>query len=79
MLHLHMHPTTEIHFHTFVHSDLHLMQGILIAGTAQQKAKYLPKLATGEHVAAFCLTEPSRYIRIDMINGTLKVYDYRCD
>lgn len=78
MLHLHMHPTTETHFHTFVHSDLHLMQGILIAGTAQQKAKYLPKLATGEHVAAFCLTEPSRYIRIDMINGTLKVYDYRC-
>uniref|UniRef100_K1QHQ6 Acyl-CoA dehydrogenase family member 9, mitochondrial n=1 Tax=Magallana gigas TaxID=29159 RepID=K1QHQ6_MAGGI len=35
------------------------LKGILIAGTAQQKAKYLPKLATGEHVAAFCLTEPS--------------------
>uniref|UniRef100_A0A8C9WAM8 Complex I assembly factor ACAD9, mitochondrial n=1 Tax=Scleropages formosus TaxID=113540 RepID=A0A8C9WAM8_SCLFO len=32
--------------------------GILIAGNEQQKAKYLPKLASGEHVAAFCLTEP---------------------
>ena len=27
-------------------------------GTAQQKDKYLPKLASGEMVAAFCLTEP---------------------
>ncbi|XP_030633482.1 complex I assembly factor ACAD9, mitochondrial [Chanos chanos] len=34
------------------------LKGILIAGTEEQKAKYLPKLATGEHVAAFCLTEP---------------------
>lgn len=36
-------------------------QGILIAGNDAQKAKYLPKLATGEHIAAFCLTEPGRY------------------
>ncbi|XP_071082793.1 complex I assembly factor ACAD9, mitochondrial-like isoform X1 [Haliotis cracherodii] len=35
------------------------LKGILIAGTEQQKQKYLPQLATGEHVAAFCLTEPS--------------------
>ncbi|XP_015730212.1 complex I assembly factor ACAD9, mitochondrial [Coturnix japonica] len=34
------------------------LKGILIAGTEQQKAKYLPKLASGEHIAAFCLTEP---------------------
>ncbi|XP_056107397.1 complex I assembly factor ACAD9, mitochondrial [Rhinichthys klamathensis goyatoka] len=34
------------------------LKGILIAGNEAQKAKYLPKLATGEHVAAFCLTEP---------------------
>ncbi|KAM8930514.1 complex I assembly factor ACAD9, mitochondrial [Pelodytes ibericus] len=34
------------------------LKGILIAGTDEQKAKYLPKLATGEHIAAFCLTEP---------------------
>lgn len=35
------------------------LKGILIAGTDAQKAKYLPKLATGEHIAAFCLTEPT--------------------
>uniref|UniRef100_A0A672T504 Acyl-CoA dehydrogenase family member 9, mitochondrial-like n=1 Tax=Sinocyclocheilus grahami TaxID=75366 RepID=A0A672T504_SINGR len=34
------------------------LKGILIAGNDDQKAKYLPKLATGEHIAAFCLTEP---------------------
>uniref|UniRef100_A0A665WH10 Complex I assembly factor ACAD9, mitochondrial n=1 Tax=Echeneis naucrates TaxID=173247 RepID=A0A665WH10_ECHNA len=32
--------------------------GILIAGSEAQKQKYLPKLASGEHIAAFCLTEP---------------------
>ncbi|KAA0707656.1 Acyl-CoA dehydrogenase family member 9, mitochondrial [Triplophysa tibetana] len=34
------------------------LKGILIAGNEEQKNKYLPKLATGEHIAAFCLTEP---------------------
>uniref|UniRef100_A0A8C1BTA9 Complex I assembly factor ACAD9, mitochondrial n=1 Tax=Cyprinus carpio carpio TaxID=630221 RepID=A0A8C1BTA9_CYPCA len=34
------------------------LKGILIAGNDSQKAKYLPRLATGEHIAAFCLTEP---------------------
>ncbi|XP_061743730.1 complex I assembly factor ACAD9, mitochondrial [Nerophis ophidion] len=34
------------------------LKGILIAGNKSQKNKYLPKLATGEYVAAFCLTEP---------------------
>ncbi|XP_063147884.1 complex I assembly factor ACAD9, mitochondrial isoform X1 [Candoia aspera] len=34
------------------------LKGLLIAGTEEQKKKYLPKLASGEHVAAFCLTEP---------------------
>ncbi|XP_025901872.1 acyl-CoA dehydrogenase family member 9, mitochondrial [Nothoprocta perdicaria] len=34
------------------------LKGILIAGTKEQKVKYLPKLASGEHIAAFCLTEP---------------------
>ena len=28
-------------------------------GSDEQKAKYLPPLATGKQVAAFCLTEPS--------------------
>ncbi|XP_077428508.1 complex I assembly factor ACAD9, mitochondrial isoform X2 [Vanacampus margaritifer] len=34
------------------------LKGILIAGNEFQKKKYLPKLASGEHIAAFCLTEP---------------------
>merc|ERR1712088_1080349 len=34
-------------------------KGILIAGSPEQKAKYLPRLATGEDFAAFALTEPS--------------------
>jgi acyl-CoA dehydrogenase len=33
-------------------------QGILFDGTPEQKAKYLPKLATGELIASFALTEP---------------------
>lgn len=34
-------------------------KGILLFGTDAQKQQYLPKLAVGEHVAAFCLTEPA--------------------
>jgi acyl-CoA dehydrogenase len=33
-------------------------QGILMDGTEEQKAKYLPRLATGELIASFALTEP---------------------
>lgn len=32
---------------------------ILYYGNAEQKAKYVPKLATGEWKAAYCLTEPN--------------------
>ncbi|XP_067851842.1 very long-chain specific acyl-CoA dehydrogenase, mitochondrial [Heptranchias perlo] len=32
-------------------------KGILLFGTDEQKKKYLPKLASGETIAAFCLTE----------------------
>lgn len=35
------------------------LKGILLNGNDAQKRKYLPRLATGEHVAAFALTEPS--------------------
>jgi acyl-CoA dehydrogenase family member 9 len=35
------------------------LDGLLMFGTEQQKRKYLPRLATGEHVAAFALTEPT--------------------
>uniref|UniRef100_A0A8C8S2B8 Very long-chain specific acyl-CoA dehydrogenase, mitochondrial n=1 Tax=Pelusios castaneus TaxID=367368 RepID=A0A8C8S2B8_9SAUR len=34
-------------------------KGILLFGTKRQKEKYLPKLASGETIAAFCLTEPA--------------------
>ncbi|MEM8743935.1 MAG: acyl-CoA dehydrogenase family protein [Pseudomonadota bacterium] len=33
-------------------------QGIVIDGTEEQKQKYLPKLATGEMIGSFALTEP---------------------
>ena len=33
------------------------MKGILLFGTEEQKARYLPKLASGQMIAAFCLTE----------------------
>jgi acyl-CoA dehydrogenase len=33
-------------------------QGIVMDGTAEQKAQFLPRLATGELIASFALTEP---------------------
>lgn len=35
------------------------LKGILLFGTDAQKQKYLPKLASGEQIAAFSLTEPA--------------------
>jgi alkylation response protein AidB-like acyl-CoA dehydrogenase len=34
------------------------MKGLLLFGTDEQKKRYLPRLASGELVAAYCLTEP---------------------
>jgi alkylation response protein AidB-like acyl-CoA dehydrogenase len=34
------------------------MRGLLLFGTEEQRARYYPKLATGEMIAAFALTEP---------------------
>ncbi|HEV8245804.1 MAG TPA: acyl-CoA dehydrogenase family protein [Polyangiaceae bacterium] len=34
------------------------MRGLLLFGTEDQRARYYPKLASGETIAAFCLTEP---------------------
>jgi acyl-CoA dehydrogenase len=33
-------------------------QSLVIDGTEEQKQKYLPKMATGEVIGSFCLTEP---------------------
>jgi acyl-CoA dehydrogenase family member 9 len=33
------------------------MRGLLMFGTPEQKKRYMPKLATGEMIAAYCLTE----------------------
>lgn len=58
-------------------------QGIIIDGTPEQKAHYLPRMASGELIGSFCLTEPEAgsdagslrtSARLDgdhyMINGT---------
>ena len=34
-------------------------KGIVLFGNEEQKQRYLPKCATGESIAAFCLTEPA--------------------
>jgi alkylation response protein AidB-like acyl-CoA dehydrogenase len=34
------------------------MRGLLLFGTEEQRSRYYEKLATGELIAAFCLTEP---------------------
>ncbi|MDP2378430.1 MAG: acyl-CoA dehydrogenase family protein, partial [Reyranella sp.] len=32
--------------------------GMIIDGTEEQRQKYLPKIAAGQIIASFCLTEP---------------------
>lgn len=41
-----------------VHSGLHCMT-LMQWGTEEQKQRWLPRLATGEHIGAFALTEPN--------------------
>jgi butyryl-CoA dehydrogenase len=43
---------------------------ILAFGTEEQKKKYLPKLASGEHIGCFCLSEPNAGTDA----GSLKTY-----
>jgi len=44
-------------------------KGILLCGTDAQKQKYLPKLAAGENIAAFALTEPSGMNFVFLLNS----------
>jgi len=34
------------------------MRGLLLFGSEEQKSRYMPRLASGELIAAYCLTEP---------------------
>ncbi len=45
---------------------------VLIAGTDEQKKKYLPDLASGDALAAFCLTEPEAGSDAGAIQTTAK-------
>lgn len=45
---------------------------ILLFGTDEQKKKYLPKLAKGEHIAAFGITEPNAGSDASAIETTAK-------
>ena len=54
----------DVRFSCVYYTKVYILQsigfkGILLFGTPEQKKKYLPKLASGEEIAAFCLTEPS--------------------
>jgi len=45
---------------------------IIIAGTHEQKKKYLPPIAAGEHYAAFCLTEAGAGSDVSNISTTAR-------
>jgi acyl-CoA dehydrogenase family member 9 len=50
-------------------------KGIVLFGTDAQKQKYLPRCATGELVAAFCLTEPGSGSDAQAMKSTAKLSD----
>ncbi|XP_056410296.1 very long-chain specific acyl-CoA dehydrogenase, mitochondrial isoform X2 [Hyla sarda] len=47
-------------------------KGILLYGNEEQKKKYLPRLASGEIIAAYCLTEPTSGSDAASIRSTAK-------
>lgn len=50
---------TALAFRSVVGTNIGIgSQGILIDGTAEQKAEYLPRIASGDLVVSFALTEP---------------------
>jgi acyl-CoA dehydrogenase family member 9 len=54
------------------------LKPVLLYGTDEQKQKWLPELATGERVAAFCLTEPEAGSDAGSVKTTA-VYDPKTD
>jgi acyl-CoA dehydrogenase family member 9 len=50
-------------------------KGIVLFGTDAQKQKYLPRCASGELVAAFCLTEPGSGSDAQAMKSTAKLSD----
>jgi acyl-CoA dehydrogenase family protein 9 len=59
------------------------IKALLIAGTDEQKQKYLPRLATGELIAAFALSEPDAGSDAQSLKCTAHIADdgksYRLD
>src|SRR3989442_2250237 len=52
-------------------------KGLLLFGNAAQKRRYLPNLATGQTIAAFCLTEPgSGSYGISIQTSTRRLRDF---
>ena len=54
------------------------LKGLILYGTEEQKKKWLPRLATGEMIAAFALTEPGAGSDAASIQTTA-VYDEKTD
>jgi len=51
------------------------IKAILLFGTEDQKQRFLPKLTTGEMIAAFALTEPEAGSDANAIRGTAELSD----
>jgi isovaleryl-CoA dehydrogenase len=56
----------------YINSHCTLAYAVASYGTAEQKARYLPELATGRHRGALCLTEPGCGSDLQSIRGLAK-------
>lgn len=59
----------------YVNSHATVCYAIATAGTEEQKKKFLPKLATGEHRGSLCLTEPGCGSDLQAIRSTAQSAD----
>ena len=46
------------------------MRGLMLFGTDEQKNRYLPKLASGEMIAGYCLTEAGAGVAAQLSSGS---------